>query len=359
MTRLENKLVKIQENPKEAAKIVGLRYFINTKRGFFRQGNLPHFYYTDAENVKIIDAELLQRFKSLVIPPAWQDVWISPYTNGHLQVTGIDGKGRKQYRYHTEWNKIRNQSKFYKLRKFAKALPDLRKQLDKDLSRKGLPYEKVVALVITLIENTNIRIGNANYAKLYGSFGLTTLRDRHVYKEKGMLYFEFIGKKGIKHKISLKNKRLARLVQRCKDIPGQELFQYYDNDGKHLTIGSADVNSYIKKYTNEEFTAKDLRCWSGTIHAFCKFLELEKPENPSQSNKKIIEVLDYVAAQLGNTRTVCKKYYVHPTVIASFEKGSLWQYHPKPSSKIKKHLKAEEMALLRLFKSEKIALALA
>lgn len=357
MCRLENKLAKIDNNPKQTAKLAGLRYFSDASKGFFRIKKGKDFFYKDQNESIVQDEELLGRFKKLVLPPAWEDVWISPYENGHLQATGFDGKGRKQYRYHSNWNAIRNQSKFYRLRQFAKVLPKIRAKLDKDLSKKGMPYEKVVALVIKLIEVTNIRIGNEAYKKLYGSFGLTTLRDKHAKFEKGLLSFEFVGKKGIKHKISLKNKRLMRLVKRCRDIPGQELFQYYDDNGKHHSIGSTDVNNYLKECTSLDFTAKDFRSWSGSLNALCSFLSQEKPLSERDCNKKIVAVLDSVSEKLGNTRSVCKKYYVHPTVIASFENGTIWKYQPKNIGRNTK-LNPEERALIKLLSSEKIATVL-
>lgn len=357
MCRLEKKLLKITDDPKQSAKVMGLRYFSDDSKGFYRFKRGKRFDYKDENGEIVGDKVLLERFQKLIIPPAWEHVWISPYNNGHLQVTGLDAKGRKQYKYHSDWNKIRNQSKFYRLRQFAKALPKIRTQLEKDLNRKGMPYEKVVALVIKLIEVTNIRIGNDAYKKLYGSFGLTTLRDRHAKFDKGELFFEFKGKKGVKHKISLKNKRLMRLVKRCRDIPGQELFQYYDENGNHCSIGSTDVNNYIKKSTQFDFTAKDFRAWSGTLNALCSFLNEEKPVSSNDCNKKIVAVLDSVSQKLGNTRAVCKKYYVHPTVIASFEKGTIWNYKPKESSLATK-LNSEEKSLIKLLNTEKIAAVL-
>lgn len=358
MNRLENKLLKIQSDPKQSAKVVGLRYFSDGNRGFYRFRKGEKFIYKNELGSVITDPELIQRFQKLIIPPAWESVWISPYENGHLQATGLDAKGRKQYRYHANWNRIRNQSKFYRLRQFATVLPQIRAQLDKDLNKKGMPYEKVVALVIKLIEETNIRIGNETYKKLYGSFGLTTLRDRHAKFEKGQVFFEFKGKKGVMHKISLKNKRLMRLVRQCRDIPGQELFQYYDDNGNHHSIGSADVNNYIKNTTQMDFTAKDFRAWAGSLNALCSFLNEEKPLSASACNKRIVAVLDNVAYKLGNTRTVCKKYYVHPTVIAAFENGTIWNYKPKTTAANAK-FNAEEKALVQLLSNEKIAAVLA
>ena len=352
MERLQSKLEKIGRDPKITAKAVGLRYAINTDTGYFRQKKNDIFVFLDQSKKIVRDKQILERINKLVIPPAWEMVWISPYENGHLQATGIDGKGRKQYRYHTQWNKIRNQSKFYKLRSFANALPAIRKQVDKDLNRNGLPYEKVVALVIKLIELTNIRIGNEAYKKLYGSFGITTLQDKHVNFKNSKIYFDFIGKKGIKHKMSFESRKLANLVKKCKDIPGQDLFQYYDDNGNHRNIGSADVNNYLKEIAKDDFTAKDYRAWAGTVNALTAFQNLAAAENKTDCKRKIIEVLDEVASKLGNTRTVCKKYYVHPTVIAAFEKGSVWKYKPNPKNS---ELRPEESALIELLQNETIS----
>lgn len=357
MNRLQKKLEKIGNDPKVTAKAVGLRYSLKTDKGYYRKHKDNGFSYVNEEGKSVKDKITLERIKKLVIPPAWQDVWISPFENGHLQVTGTDAKGRKQYRYHPYWNKIRNQSKFFKLRRFANALPVIRQQVEKDLNRKGLPYEKVVALVVKLIEMTNIRIGNDAYKKLYGSFGLTTLRDKHVKFDGTTVWFEFVGKKGVKHKIKLQSRKMANLVKKCKDIPGQELFQYYDDNNQRHTIGSGDVNSYIKEITGEDFTAKDFRAWSGSINALCAFLDIGEFTSETDCKHKIINVLDSVAQKLGNTRTVCKKYYVHPTVIAAYEKGSIWNY--KPGLADDNELNSNEKALLKLLTTEDIAEVLA
>ena len=352
MNRLVSKLEKIGRDPKITAKAVGLRYAANPDMGYYRIRKENGFEYIDESKKKIRNKEVLVRIQKLVLPPAWENVWISPFDNGYLQATGTDVKGRKQYKYHTHWNKIRNQSKFHRMQNFAATLPLIRKQTAKDLNKKGLPYEKVIALVINLIEMTNIRIGNDAYKKLYGSFGLTTLQDKHVKFDKHRLIFEFFGKKGVRHKISLTGKRMVNLVRKCKEIPGQDLFQYYDDQNNRHVIGSSEINNYLKEVTGQDFTAKDFRVWTGSVHALSLFLEAEKPDNPSQANKKIIEVLDNVASKLGNTRTVCKKYYVHPTVIASYEKGTVWNYKPRKTSG---KLNPEEKAFVRLLEKETIA----
>ena len=353
MNRLQKKLEKIGSDPKITAKAVGLRYSLKSDKGYYRKRKGSGFSYVNEDGIIIKDKETIDRIKKLVIPPAWQNVWISPFENGHLQVTGIDVRGRKQYRYHPHWNKIRNQSKFFRLRRFANALPLIRQQVEKDLNRKGLPYEKVVALVVKLIEMTNIRIGNDAYKKLYGSFGLTTLRDKHVKFDGSTVWFEFVGKKGVKHKIKLQSRKMANLVKKCKDIPGQELFQYYDDMGNRHTIGSGDVNGYIKEITGEDFTAKDFRAWAGSLNALCAFLDIGEFTSDTDCKRKIVGVIDSVAEKLGNTRTVCKKYYIHPTVIATYEKGLIDNY--KPEFTTSEEFNANEKALLRLLTDEDIA----
>src|ERR1700761_7673308 len=238
MDRILKKLEKIGRDPKITAKAAGLRYAADSTPGYTRKKSGKGFGFYDADDKLVKDKELIERFTKLVIPPAYTNVWISPYENGHLQFTGIDAAGRKQYRYHPHWNQIRNQSKYHRLQLFASHLPDIRKQVDKDLSRPNLDHEKVVALVIRLMELTSIRVGNEAYKKLYGSFGLTTLQNRHVKIEGNHLQFEFKGKKGVFHKVSLQSRKLARLVKQCRDIPGKELFQFYNEEGKRCSIGS-------------------------------------------------------------------------------------------------------------------------
>jgi len=354
MNRLQKKLEKIGSDPKVTAKAVGLRYSLSSDKGYYRKRKANGFSYVDEIGITVKDKDALERIKKLVIPPAWENVWISPYENGHLQVTGTDVKGRKQYRYHPDWNKIRNQSKFFRLRRFGLALPHIREQVEKDLKRSGLPYEKIVALVIKLIELTNIRIGNDAYKKLYGSFGLTTLRDKHVKFEGATVLFDFVGKKGVKHKIKLQSRRMANLVKKCQDIPGQELFQYLDDDGHRHTVGSGDINHYLKEISGEDFTAKDFRAWAGSLNALCAFNELGEFENVTDFKKKVVSVFDSVAQKLGNTRTVCKKYYVHPTVVAAYEKGTLWNYKITEIDN-DGELNPSEKALLELLSTEDIA----
>jgi len=358
MNQLVKKLEKIGRDPKITAKAVGLRYVSDSTAGYTRKKSGKGWSYYDTEGVLVKDKSIITRFNKLVIPPAYNNVWISPHENGHLQFTGTDAAGRKQYRYHIYWNKIRNQSKYHRLQTFAAHLPAIRRQVDKDLSRKDLDHDKVVALVVRLMELTSIRIGNEAYKKLYGSFGLTTLMDRHVKIEGSDMKFEFKGKKGVYHKVSLRSRKLARLVKQCRDIPGKELFQYYTAEGQRCTIGSADVNNYLKEITGEDFTAKDFRTWAGSVSALYAFKEAGEFETITECRKKIVTVLDEVAVNLGNTRTVCKKYYVHPTVIKSYEEGTIFKYIARIDDEKDintAELNIAERALLDILEHEKLA----
>ena len=291
--------------------------------GIFREKRGKGFRYI-CEGVKVTDTDTLNRIHRLVIPPAWKEVWICSMVNGHIQATGIDAMGRKQYIYHTEWVNQRDKRKYHRMIQFA--LPKIRLQIEKDLSRKGLPKEKVLALIISLMERTSIRVGNNTYEKLYGSFGLTTLKDKHTEIKGSDIKFSFKGKKGVYHDINLRNSRLARMVQRCKEIPGKELFQYYDDEGKRQSIDSGMVNDYLKEISGEEFTSKDFRTWAGTVKAFLAFKELGCGGSESEKKRLITEAVDKVATKLGNTRAVCKKYYIHPEIITSYENGALQEY---------------------------------
>ena len=319
------KIKSIVNNPQKTAKAVNLIYVNDLQPGISRKKKGDNFKYL-LNNKEVDDDEELLRIKHLVIPPAWQRVWICSLDNGHLQATGFDTMNRKQYRYHALWNKFRNQTKFYKLSEFGEVLPTMRLRLEKDLSLPGLPLNKVLAAVISLMERTNIRVGNDFYEKLYGSFGLTTLKDRHVEFSPGAVKFTFIGKKGVPHDIKLKNRKLSNIVKQCRDIPGKELFQYYDEAGKHHSIDSGKVNDYIKSISGREFTAKDFRTWSGTTKAFLALKSLGCCETQVETKRRITAALDIVSAHLGNTRTVCKKYYVHPVILSLYESRELETY---------------------------------
>ncbi|MDD4778347.1 MAG: DNA topoisomerase IB [Fermentimonas sp.] len=330
----------IFDDPVKSAKAAKLVYFPDSESdGILREKRGKGFRYL-FKGEKVTDKKVLDRISKLVIPSAWKNVWICPAANGHLQAAGIDAKGRKQYIYHSDWISLRNQKKYHRMVNFAHALPKIRLQVEKDLSRKGLPKEKVLALIISLMERTSIRVGNSTYQKLYGSFGLTTLNDNHTEIKGSNIKFSFKGKKGVYQDISLRDPRLARIVQRCKEIPGKELFQYYDEEGMRQTIDSGMVNEYIKSISGEDFTSKDFRTWAGTVNAFLAFKELGFGKTETEKKKFIAEAIDLVASQLGNTRAVCKKYYVHPDIITSYEKGTLQEYFNQ-SDKIE----AEELVL--------------
>ncbi|MBQ0733368.1 DNA topoisomerase IB [Aquimarina celericrescens] len=265
----------------------------------------------------------IKRIDSLVIPPAWNGVRIACLENGHLQAIGRDLKNRKQYRYHPLWNAIRNQTKFYKMTAFGKQLPKIRKQVDQDLEQSGWPKTKVLALIIRLMEETHIRIGNEQYAKRNKTYGLSTMRTRHVNIEKDKLKFEFVGKRGKKHSVTLRNKKLIRLVNRCEEIPGWELFQYYDGDGIKQSVESSMVNDYVHQICGDLFTAKDFRTWAATTIFFETLLDFGIANSKKEVQKNILKAYDAAANGLGNTRNVCRKYYVHPAVVAAYEDGSI------------------------------------
>lgn len=314
-------LKKIAQDPVATAKAVQLVYVSSKDEGIQRITTGKGFKYV-FRNKTIKDKTTLHRIKSLVLPPAWREVWICKIAEGHLQATGLDIRGRKQYRYHSLWNELRNKTKFYRLPELGKSLPVIRKKLEADLALPGLPKNKVLAAVVSLMEKTGIRIGNEFYEKLYGSFGLTTLKDKHAEIKGTQLKFCFRGKKGVEHTVSLKSRKLAKIVQNCRGIPGKELFQYIDEDDNRQSIDSGMVNDYIRSLTGEDFTAKDFRTWCGTVAALTAIIENGHDEE-LDSKKKVIAVLDKVSEQLGNSRTICKKYYVHPSLLEMYEGGKL------------------------------------
>lgn len=321
----KRKLRSLVKNEEKTAIAAHLKYVTDKEPGISRKksGKSFSYYYQDKP---LKNDEDLVRIKSLAIPPAWTNVWICKDENGHLQATGYDARGRKQYRYHPNWNLLRTHTKFYRMIEFGRALSAIRSALQKDLKSADLNSNKVLAVIVSLIEQTNIRIGNAAYEKENGSYGITTLKDRHVKFSGGDVKFSFSGKKGIKHDIILKNKKLARIVKECRDVPGRELFQYYDEDGNHHSIDSGGVNQYIKEISGHEFTAKDFRTWAGTVHAFEALQKLGCCESKADAKRKINEAIDFVSLQLGNTRAVCKKYYVHPLILDMYENNKLEKY---------------------------------
>jgi DNA topoisomerase-1 len=306
----------------KSAKVVNLVYVNDASPGITRERNNGNFIYLNGKK-RIRDKSVLERIQKLAIPPAWEKVWICENENGHLQATGLDARGRKQYRYHALWNSIRNTTKFYRMLDFGRQLPLMRRELKRHLALPGYPKEKILALVVSLLEQTKIRIGNGFYEKLYGSFGLTTLKNDHVKVKGAEMIFNFKGKKGIEHKISLKSKRLASLVQGCKDIPGKDLFEFIDEEGNIQQIDSGMVNNYIHSLSGTDFSAKDFRTWAGSTEALLGFAEAGDFGTASEMKEKTLQVLDRVAKALGNTRTVCRKYYVHPLIISLYEEKKL------------------------------------
>ena len=328
-------------DPRHSARAAGLRYVRDDAPGIRRRRGKLGFEYLRPGGQRITSTGEVTRIASLAIPPAWTDVWICPHPRGHLQATGRDARGRKQYRYHPEWRAHRDDTKYGRMLAFAAALPRLRARTAADLERRGMPREKVLAAVVRLLEKSFIRVGNQEYARQNGSVGLTTMRDAHVDVRGARLRFSFRGKSGIRHSIALDDRRLARIVARCRDLPGQELFQYVDARGRRRKIGSGDVNDYLKAVTGEDFTAKDFRTWAGTVMACAALREIaaaraeraapvpraggggRRRTLPARPPKEVIEAIDAVAGLLGNTRAVCRRSYIHPAIIEAYVGGSL------------------------------------
>lgn len=326
------------------------------KGGIYRKGEPGKFKYEDHKGNKITDEAALERIKKLVLPPAWTNVWISPKKNGYLQAIGTDVAGRKQYRYHPEWVNRRSDHKYFRLLEFGKALPKARKQVEKDLKRRNFDERKVLAICVKVLQETLIRIGSSIYEKSYNSYGLSTLKDKH-FKEKGSAAtLCFVGKKGVKQEIKLSNKSLAKMVKKCKDMPGQDLFQFYNSDNELKAVESGMINQYIREITEDDFTAKDFRTWGGTLEAM-RQLAVCTNENPEMSAKKlVVAALDCVAAKLGNTRAVCKSAYVYPILLEAFEAGNLQRYLKKiaiTEKDEKKALKNDEAVLIQFLKAVK------
>ena len=310
-------------DPEKAARDAGLRYVLDDAPGITRQRRGKGWSYYDPRGKLIRKPAERVRLKALAIPPAWTDVWISPHADGHLLATGRDAEGRKQYRYHPDWRAIRDESKYARMIPFGRALPEIRDRVDADLGRRGLPLEKVLAAVVRLLELSLIRVGNDEYARSNGSYGLTTMRDKHVDIEGSTIRFEFRGKGGKRHEVDVRDRRLARIVRQCRDVPGYELFQYYDEDGEKRAVGSADVNEYLDACCDGEFTAKDFRTWWGTLHAAAVLVGCEPCDGDQEGRMRINEAADFVADRLGNTRAICKACYIHPAVFERYLAGTL------------------------------------
>jgi DNA topoisomerase-1 len=339
-------------DPVESAKAAGLRYVSDTGPGIRRERHGKSFQYSDASGKAIRDPGALGRIKALVIPPAWTDVWICPLPNGHIQATGRDERGRKQYRYHDRWRQVRDKTKYNRMIAFGEALPAIRRRTGRDLALSGLPRRKVLGTVVRLLETTLIRVGNEEYAKANRSFGLTTMHDRHIEVSSGSLRFSFRGKSGIRHEIGLNDRRLAKIVKQCQDLPGQELFQYLDDDGQVRDVDSSDVNEYLREVTGEDFTAKDFRTWAGTVLAALALQEYEVFDSQAQAKKNVVRAIEAVAERLGNTPTICRKCYVHPAIIDAYLDGtmldSLKQLAEQEMTDSLRELRPQEAAVLAL-----------
>lgn len=344
----------IVTDPIETAKAAHLRY-VNVSElsaGITRRKSGKSFSYLDAQGKPIHDDKTLARIHTLAIPPAWTNVWICPTENGHIQAVGRDAKGRKQYRYHPRWRATRDETKYSRMLVFGKALPKMRERVEHDLKLPGLSRVKVLALVISLLETTYIRIGNAEYARSNKHFGLTTLKDKHVEISGATVRFEFVGKSGKQHSVELHDRRFAALVRRCKELPGQDLFQYMDEAGQHQHITSTDVNAYLHDIGGQDFTAKDFRTWGGTALSVLVLQEIGPAESETQAKKNIREAVKQVAEQLGNTPAICSKYYMHPAVTDAYTDGTLFEVLAAEAKKkdSSNGLRFEERVVMKLLK---------
>ena len=313
----------------KSAEMAGLRYAIPKGHGIKRERSGTGFEYTGPDGKPVTDENVLGRIKSLVLPPAWSSVWISPSANGHIQAIGWDARGRKQYRYHAKYRQVRDLVKFDRMRAFGRALPKIRKAVERDLARKIHSKQKVLAALVKLLETTYIRIGNEEYAEENKSFGLTTLRNQHVQILGDTLKFRFKGKSHQNHEITLQDKRLARILRKCKEIPGSSLFEYLDEDGKPQTIESGDVNEYLREISGGEFTAKDFRTWGGTCLAASFLIAKCVDQTDRETKSVLVDVIKDVASKLGNKPATCKKYYIHPTIMECYSSGTLRDFAEK------------------------------
>jgi len=342
MPRARKKVAPL--DPVASAKSAGLRYINDASPGIRRKRSGKGFTYVGPDGKTVRDKDTLKRIKSIVIPPAWTDVWICASPSGHIQASGRDVKGRKQHRYHPRWREVRDEDKYERMIAFGEALPKLRKKVDEDLGQRGHPRTKVLATVVGLLELTLIRVGNEEYARANESYGLTTLRDKHVQVEGTKLRFRFKGKSGKLHEVEVADRRLAAVIKRCKSLPGQELFQFIDDEGNAQSIDSGDVNEYLRETMGEEFTAKDFRTWAGTILA-AEALR-EKIEEDVDPKSRVVAAIKRVAKRLGNTPATCRKHYVHPLVLEAFLAGRL------SAAAGTQDLPAQEAALLELLRGK-------
>ena len=342
-----------QPEPEESAKAAALRYVNDDHPGIRRKRAGTGWSYAGLDGRPIRDRETLKRIRALAIPPAWTDVWICADSHGHLQATGRDARGRKQYRYHKRWHAVRDETKYGRMILFGSTLPRIRSRVDKDLSLPGLPRDKLLATIVALLEASLIRVGNDEYARTNRSFGLTTLQNRHVDIKGAHIHFNFRGKGGIHHTIKVNNRRLARLVKRCRELPGQDLFQYEDDAGEPQPISSADVNEYLRDIADEEFTAKDFRTWAGTLQAVRRLSESGCTESAPEAKSVIARAVEQVAKQLGNTPAICRKCYIHPSVLEAYQDPklfALWE-QALDGTTDEDELSREERALLHFLEA--------
>jgi DNA topoisomerase I len=341
----------IEDAPESSARAAGLRYVSDRDPGFARRRRGRGFQYIGADG-GTLSSEQVERIEALAIPPAWTDVWICRSANGHLQATGRDARGRKQYRYHPRWREVRDETKYHRLLAFGRALPWIRRRVEKDMSRRALSRERVVATVVHLLDTTNIRVGNDEYARENKSFGLTTMRERHVEVDGSRITFRFRGKSGKMHDVELTDPRAARVLRRCEELPGQELFQYVSEDGEVVDIDSDDVNGYLQDVSGDDFTAKDFRTWSGTVLAAWALQELGQFGSQTQAKRQVVAAVESVSTELGNTPAICRRCYVHPEVFDAHLDGSLGDVLEKEAArKLSKDLAGltpEEAAVLAL-----------
>jgi DNA topoisomerase I len=343
------------DDPKEAAEEAGLTYVSDEQPGLTRERKGDGFRYLKPNGDPVTDEAVLDRVRRLAIPPAWTDVWICIKANGHLQATGRDARGRKQYRYHPQFRELRESTKYEHMLEFARALPAIRTKIAEHMALRGLPREKVLATVVHLLENTLIRVGNDDYARENKSYGLTTLRNPHVNVEGSQLRFRFKGKSGKSWQLQLKDRRVAKIVKACQDLPGQKLFEYLDDDGEPREVTSADVNEYLKEITGREITAKDFRTWAGTVLAALALKEFETFDSQASAKKNLRAAIESVASRLGNTPTICRKCYIHPEILSSYTEGALLlEVKQQGESELRDDLgslKPEEAAVLSLLEA--------
>jgi DNA topoisomerase-1 len=345
-------VLDLARHPQRAADAAGLHYVTDAQPGFGRQKAGRAFRYLGRSGRVLRDPRTLGRIRSLVIPPAWTEVWIAPDAVGHIQVTGRDARGRKQYRYHARWRTVRDEAKYGRMLAFGQALPILRARVEEDLARRGLSRRRVLAAVIKLLEATLIRVGNEEYARDNGSFGLTTFRVRHASITGSKVRFRFRGKSGKVHEIGVQDRRLSRIVKSCQELPGQELFQYVDGRGRRRAVTSSDVNDYVREVTGQAFTAKDFRTWAGTVLAAWALQELPAVRTKKEAKKNVLRAVERVAGRLGNTVAICRKCYVHPVVFDAYLDGTLVEtLQQRLDHEVRAgedHLQREEMAVLAL-----------